>query len=239
MTTPGQPVNPGELDRFLDGLMSAEETAAFESRLSDAARREVELQHRIDSSLNRLFAYDASAKEAPPPQPLAFRSPRQSAPRRYGMLALAASLLLAVMWVYWPRREFKFVPAEAIYADAEKRNWDPAFVCKSDQEFVAKVRERLGQGLLIPSNLASIRLDGWFYADDYVGSPISDETMTLMATVEKDHVMVFMDRSGNDRSITLPKDSALKVFRRKVGSLVLYELTPRKEPALLDHATTQ
>ena len=56
------------------------------------------------------------------------------------------------------------------------------------------------------------------------------------ALTGKDNVVVLMDRKGDDRKLKLPETSNLHLFRREVGPLVLYEISPLNEQRVLPKA---
>ena len=58
--------------------------------------------------------------------------------------------------------------------------------------------------------------------------------MILLARVDGEGVIVLIDRAKHDRDIASPADPSLWVFRRAIGDLVLYEVSPRPQAALLD-----
>lgn len=250
------------LDRFLDGLMSPEEAAAFEREMAANAEiaAQAELQKRIDGSLRRIFEYEGGEVEIPAPAPLPIaQAAKKSTRARWGVWgmwgAIAAGLMIAAVYMNWPRREFTYIPPEAMYSRLQRTGWNPAFTCKTDAEFVEKVRARLGQGLLIPMDTVGVLLDGWGYGDSYQGSPLSPDTMILMAHVaenpggptpapgtpetterEGKEVLLFIDKKGNARDVKVPPESGLRVFEARRGGLVLYEVTPLDRPALIDAA---
>ena len=251
------PDTAARLDRFLDGLMSPQEAAAFERELATNAElaSHAELQHRVDDSLARLFEYGPAQapRELPAPEPIPFRA-QPSAPaaarpfhwKKWSALgAIAAVLAVAAVYVNWPSRPFTYVAPQTMYARFEKTGWNPSFRCKTDEEFVEKVKARLGQGLLIPMNTVGVVLDGWGYGDDYQGSSVSADTMVLMAHAsetpdgEKKPVLMFMDKARNARDVSVPADSGLRVFTARKGNLVLYEVTPLCKPVLIDAAITK
>jgi hypothetical protein len=47
---------------------------------------------------------------------------------------------------------------------------------------------------------------------------------------------VLMDRKSDDRKLKLPEASNLHLFRREVGPLVLYEISPLNEQRVLPKA---
>jgi len=65
---------------------------------------------------------------------------------------------------------------------------------------------------------------------------LSRYTTTMLARVNGLPVMVFVDRANADTHPTLPSgESKLHLFRKELGPLVLYELTPLDQPKLSDY----
>jgi len=246
-----QPPEPADrMEMYLDGRMTPDEADAFRAELADRPdlAEQVRLQERIDGSLKRLFNYapcDEPAEPlAPAPIPISRGAPGRapSWKRLIAWGAIAAALTVAAVYVNRPRREFTYVTPISMYTRFKMTGWNPTFRCRTDEEFVAKVKSRLGQGLLIPMNTVGVVLDGWGYGDDYQGSSVSGDTMVLMAHAsetpggEPAPVLMFIDRARNAREVTVPPDSGMRVFEARRGGLVLYEVTPLCRPVLIDAA---
>lgn len=163
---------------------------------------------------------------------------RQPAPwRRWGILAAAAALLLTFAGLYrgyWDARvpDFRLMEPVAMYDRLVRTGWVPAVVCRTEPEFAALVKEKLGTALVATAT-PGIEVLGWGYQDDYDGSPISPGTMMLLTRVEGVDVLVLMDKTSRDRRLKPPTGSSLKIFRREIGPLVTYEVTPLDQPKVL------
>lgn len=231
------------IDLFIDGLLEGEDLASFQRELerSPRLREQVEAQQRIDAGLRGLFAYDASRAAVPgPPAVIAgidkagVRSSRRAWPRRALALAAGLALVAAGAWSVYvnltvPRVENLLNPS-TVYAMIDK----PEFVCTTDAEFAAAVRGRLGQPLVLASAPGVTPL-GWAYSDAYNGRIVGRRTLVLICTVDDRKVLVFMDRLKDDRPIELPPQSGLNLYRRTIGPLVVYEVTPLPGPRVIDH----
>lgn len=238
------PINPGELlDRYLDGLLTELELRAFEAELSrnPALMAQVDRQRTIDAALKREFT--------PPPAGTQFAPTRATAPTlrfptgpkaQRWRLGIAAAVLLALggLWIYLQNTVYRERPQIAainvVYNHLVGSGYTPEWVCKDDREFAESVDNRLGQPLLVASGLPGIEILGWAYAttadgqpkQGYGGTPISENTMILMTRVDGREVLVLVDRLKADRSPEIAPESTLRIHRREVGKLVLYEISP-------------
>jgi anti-sigma factor RsiW len=159
--------------------------------------------------------------------------------RRNVLFALAASLALAATYALWPREELNIIAPDEVYRRLVATGWTPDFVCSSDAEFIAAVEKRLSMSVLIPMATVGVRLDGWGYSTDYGGTPVGKSTMYLMATVGEKPVLVLMERASRDRAdvaLSNQGKNALHLFRRRVGGVVLYEVTPWAEERVIPAA---
>jgi len=240
------------IDLYVDGLLDGEQLAVFERELGESAvlREALEAQERIDGELRKMFVYDARRAGEPMGRAAPVEgnrdvigridqttSQRASAGsggrlRWYGLAAAVVLCGAAVLSVYVQRRyeiERTLSPG-AVYAMVQ----GPEFVCKDDAEFAEAVRKRLGQPLILAATPGVAAL-GWAYGDDYNGKIVGDKTMVLINTVDGEKVLVFMDRLRDDRKLdAAPLPDGLKLFRREVGSLVLYEVTPLARPRVIE-----
>jgi len=241
--TPG-PREPNDavppIDAYLDGLLSPADIKAFEERLvHDASLREqLRVQREIDARLQGLFAYPGA-----PASPAVLASIRPGRIRRFAWpAAIAAAILLAVAGVqmytaYLRANPFKIRPVHEYYAALVDAGWKPAWVCHSDQEFADMVNFHLGSAVVVPLNAPGVELMGWSYADNARhGTPIGQQTLSLLTRVEGRNVLVLMDRDSSDRRLRVPASSGLHLHRREVNGVVLYELSPFADARVLPHA---
>jgi hypothetical protein len=69
----------------------------------------------------------------------------------------------------------------------------------------------------------------------YLGG-LSRYTTAMLARVNGKPVLVFVDKSSNDTHPAEPTaKSGLHLFRKELGPLVLYELTPLDHPSVMDY----
>ncbi len=112
------------------------------------------------------------------------------------------------------------------YHDWLAEGFEPMWVCADDLEFIDSFRTTYRQGLVLdelPRGTAALGLS-------YCNS-ISTRTTALLATVDDVPVVVFIDRIERDHP--QPTPAGLYLHRRQIDRLILYELSPREEPAVL------
>lgn len=238
--TPGRPPDP-RLDAYLDQQLSPSDRAAFERDLATdpALRAELELQTSIDTSIRRRFVY----VEPSPAEMLRPAGPRPLAARRWTRVLAAAAMLALVGAVaaYFLLRspEPSRMSPERFYSIVEAGGWKPSWTCKSEPEFATAVSKQFqlkGESLAVPFDTPGMTLVGWTFATQYPRAmPLSDRCLNLFATVDGKPVLVLMDHLRNDREIK-PSDPCLNVFRREVGPIVTYEITPLTEPRVIPTA---
>ncbi|HEY4308361.1 MAG TPA: hypothetical protein VGN12_02815, partial [Pirellulales bacterium] len=229
---------------YLDGTLSESVRADFEGELgaNPTLQGEVQLQQQIDQALGKLFLPPA------PPADLAERLRRASMVRtipianqrrRWTLAAAAAAAMIAwgiLGWqffsptnrppVYNPR-----LPLATIYKTSVDSGFKPTWVCEDDHVFASTFFERQGEGLLLAAMPAGSGMVGLAYCGG-----LSRYTTTMLARVDGQPVMVFVDRRENEEQVVPPApDSGLHLFRKDLGDLVLYELTPFDAPRVMDY----
>lgn len=233
MNTPPPP-SPESLDAYLDGTLEGADLAAFEAALAadPALRAEVDLQRRIDGALRHGFALPEPAipmlAPAPVPVPAPARARRYwTAPR---LLAAAAIVLLVGGFTTFglARHLAADHPLVSVYRTNVARGLKPAWVCDTDEQLVAYLESKYGRALTVRGG-EGVHLIGWTSC-----AAISPYTAVLMTRVEGEPVLVLVDTASADHDLSLPWLSGLHLYRRELGGMVLYELTPRSAPALLD-----
>ena len=152
-------------------------------------------------------------------------------------VAAAVALLLFGAWVVHfalnaggpePVNRYAQRGLEQVYQDDLAAGFEPLWVCETDHEFARTFAQRLGQPLLMAQGPASIQALGLSYAN-----AISGGTTYLLAKVDGESVLVFVDRVDRDpgQAVTSGK---LHLHRRELGELVLYELSPFDQPRVFD-----
>jgi hypothetical protein len=207
-----------------------------------------ELEASIDAALRRLFeppprgALDAIVDRAVQ----RFRPAEEAAPagvlrrHRHRRLAAAAAIAAAVLggWQIWravgppsrPPAAYRHQPwrsLETVYHDTVAAGFDPGWVCADDREFALTFRSLHHQGLLLADTPPGVETVGLAYCNS-----ITPRTVCILARVGGEPVIVFVDRVERDAGQP-PPPAGLNLFRRQIGRLVLYELSPIAEPSVL------
>lgn len=232
---------PQEADRFVDGLMSADEAASFERRMADdvALRADVESLRAVDIALRR---YLGDWRDADPPVRIDMVATglagRGRAGRRGWFGGRGALLAASVVLVFMLAGAFVLLRqpgpgAEALYQREIASGFRPMWVCDTDREFARWTNNILRQPLVPVSDMPEgVRTLGWSRAGDE--SPLSKRAALMLAEHNGERILVVVDRLENDERVRVSKDSGLHVFRKELGPLVLYELSPLASPAALD-----
>jgi hypothetical protein len=223
---------------YLDGTLDDAQRHQFELAMESdpGLRTEMEFQRQLDGSLNRLFQYDVLGAIGPQTQAAAVTPSAQSSRWRLRTwIAAAAAILLAAgatFYMLQPAPNPNLLTPDQVYAKMEAAKFTPQWKCKDDQEFIDTVQKRLGDGLLIPADTPGLQVVGWAYGSNYAGYPITADSMILITKKDNDNVLLIVDRAASDRKLKV-KNPDLHLFRDTVGSLVLYELSPRSEPVVI------
>lgn len=225
------------IEGFLRGELGPDEVRVFQRELDQSPdlRGLIEQQRRIDTWLRR--AFEPVAVPLPEPRALVFKPAGTRPLRRLWWYAAAATILLAGAGVFVRFVNNRFPDArispDSLHNRLVMRGFQPTTVCTTDKEFAAFVRQRFGQALSAAS-LPAVEMLGWGYGDQYDGSPLSPKALILLAKVDGQPVTVLIDRASADRALTLPENSPLHLFKRTIGRLVVYEITPVDAPRVLD-----
>lgn len=259
MTTPPSqqpPLEPGDaVDRYLDQLMSPPERAEFERRLAQDPElaAHIHRQQQVDTVLRQygrapsadrvlrgirehIAALPAADAPVQPPQ---FRIGPTPAWRR---LAFAAVLVLGLIGVWQvalvltagPTGKYETGPHRTMiqaYRDTVDGGFKASWVCDNDAVFAMVFKDTFGQMLSMNLPLpAQTKANGLNYFDIF-----SEKTVGMLGEVSGQPVMIFIDRLKNDEGNQPSVQDGLHVFRRSLGTLVLYEVTPLDQPGLLNH----
>lgn len=217
---PGRP-HRVSLDELIDRARSAEELGKIAAE-HPSVKNQVEIQAQINDALNRLF--DDSG--------IPVVLPRAAKPSRSRWLpwAAAAALLLAGAGIWWfllkPNGPDVLTPA---YREVVAAGFKPETVCTTDQEFASWCVGYMRQPIYPKAHPDGLEFVGW-----NKGKVISPISGILLVRVSGKPVIVVMERV--DRQTIAPgpsADSELHIFRKRIGDVVLYEVTPNPDPVVL------
>jgi len=236
----GGQVEPTRLELYLDGLLKGKDLQAFEEelRLNADLRAQVEIQDRIDSSLRRLFQAPASAPVIAAPRAPVRLLPSPAAAGRMVLhfvrtqwISIAAVLAIAhgVYRVY----EFFYEPIpNTSYATNAWRSLESIYYAHVHDDVVRPLplpddlspafQARLGHGLKMRPLGPEVTVKGLSYF-----SPIA-RTVQLWVQAEGQDIMLFAYPREEDDPPAFAYDSELQVFRREIGDVVLYEVSPKR-----------
>lgn len=243
------------LERYIDGLMTAEEAARFEAETAtdDHVQSQLAAHRRMCGSLKAYATLPgATASSQPAGPPLLVTSRRRRTLLQWvKFAAVAASVALpiaAAVWLIAPRpraAEFRPLTSEQYqqknkelilreYRSQIASGFKPKEVCTTDEAFVAWTTKALGHGLR-PSHAAPTPartepvLAGWSRGDIF-----SSYTGLLLASVDGLPVMVAMDKSPPERMVPLDDAAGTpRMFRRNVNGVWLIEVTPLAEARVI------
>jgi hypothetical protein len=224
------------LDLYLDGLLSEAELAAFlrELHTSPELRAAIEIQQRIDDSLRRQFApplfADPISFGSVPADPAPIATIRPAALRRWKVWAAAAVVAVASAAVVSliPRT----TPLEEVYRRQVALGFSPDVTCTSIPAFGKWLEDNYGSRIAPDQERPNIEYAGWSYS-----RTISGYTGLLLAKVEGRQVLVVLDKQAEVAAHPLRPEAGkdLKVFRRDLGGLVFFEITPLDHSVIIDH----
>jgi hypothetical protein len=154
-------------------------------------------------------------------------------------VAAVLALSAAAIWYGWnpaertrqrfPTKPHQEMSVAEIYEYEISTGLEPSWICKNDEEFIEAFRERYRQPLVLASGQPGIEALGLAYSDAF-----GNYATMLLARVDKTPVLVFINTAKRDPGRTVDPQSHLNLFQRRIGKLVLYEVSPLKEPRLLD-----
>jgi anti-sigma factor RsiW len=234
-----QPSPPSQqIEAYLDGALTPGERHAFERALQSdpALRAELDLQTRIDASLRTHFAGEPGAI-AVSLKPVRSTTSRWAA---IAAIAAAAAIALAGAGLWWASQNTSSRPSAPTpiaaptptlrtqYTREVARGFVPEAVCTTPDQFEEWVNKNYGQPLRPKETPDGVQFVGWSYA-----KLISPYSGVLLAKVNDQPVIVIMDKAENQTTPPAEGDGDQKVFSQKIGSLVLYEVTPLSEPRIL------
>jgi hypothetical protein len=161
--------------------------------------------------------------------------PLKSSPLATASLILVATLAwILVFWNLRPgaphRVVFKERPLAEVYQETIAYGFEPYYVCEEEERFRSTFYYRHGAALKLGELPPGREMVGLSYPPS-----ISRHSTAMLARVDGEEVMVFVDKLSRDRPIEPPPpESGLRMFRRELQGLVMYEVTPLDEPRMMD-----
>jgi hypothetical protein len=160
----------------------------------------------------------------------------RSLPYRWQLVGLGvttAAIWAFLVWALLPSRRADFVftarPLTEVYRETVDHGFEPYYICEDDERFRSTFYHRHGQALRLADLPAGRQMVGLSYLP-----AISRHSTAMLAKVDQQPVIVFVDKLSRDRPIeTPPETSGLRMFRRELSGLVLYEITPFDEPRMI------
>ena len=237
------------LERYLDGLLTDDELIEFEQRLeSDGALQRGVEQHRefeerlnqafaparltaeaLESLLNKSIQSDDSNKQSGTPKPASSMKSR----RRLVVGAICA-IAAAIAWFFVSMQSgatrkvspfFEQRPLALIYQETIDNGFRPYYYCEDQARFARTFRKRQATPLELSETPADRRMVGLSFAGG-----LSRDTTAMLAYVEEQPVVVFIDRNEFDNEQLMSqrkkKHANLFVHRKELADLVIYEVSP-------------
>ncbi len=221
------------LEKYLDGQLSPAEKERVEEalRTKPGAQAQVKLQHEVDDALARLFGPNDAALKLP----AAGGGGRRLA--AWGLAAAVVLIGLVGVWAAFLRGPgpgshgsvASASPLGPLYRAQVASGFVPKEVCTTRDEFAKWVQTYYQQPLYPAAAHEGVEFVGWSNAP-----AIGKNSGVLLAKVRGKEVIVVMDRKVLEKSeITGTGDPGLHSFRKQFGAIVLYEVSPLDQAAIL------
>ena len=254
------------LEAYLDHQLDENERRQFDdaAQRDPEILKEIERQEKIDASLTKMFTppskprfvlpsleslqAEADAPDAAAETALvepARRSDSDSQKRSNGVsrrLVLAAlATAAAVAWLivgaelFAPsgREQIAFQqrPLTEVYHECVSQGFSPYWVCDDETTFANTFEKRQGVKLKLDEMPSNRRMVGLSYL-----AGLSRKSTSMLAEVDEQPVIVFIDRIENDwhPATGTFSDDGLTVTRTEKGGLVLYEVSPVPDDSVVD-----
>lgn len=226
------------LEKYLDDLLSNDDRTDFEQHhAADELRKDAGADAELTQRLRRAFSPPTSPTVAEIESLLEreraeVRLKRSIVERRgLGVAALLAIAAAAIgLVVLQQLREgdqispfFEQRPLATIYQEVVDQGFRPYYFCEDQERFARTFEKRQATPLL----LADTPIDRRMVGLSYVGG-LSRDTTAMLAYVDKQPVVVFVDRIEHDNPQLFLSSArqGVNIFRAQLADLVIYEVTP-------------
>lgn len=215
-----------DLQRWFDGALDPGERSAFERRIAEdpELRAEAESFRRVDASLQRSF----SVPNITSPLPAEVVRPRWPWFLAGAATAAVASLLWLQPWVNRDDVLRAAVGRSWIAVCGEPLDEPPSqSTCVSPGQVPEYVQPLVPE---LPTPLVWSDRSGVRFERGVEPQPLNGLRVLELTVLPGTRVLLFVVPASADPKPALPPDTEWKLFRRRYGSLVVYELTPLDEP---------
>ena len=226
-----------EIDRALRRrfVIPAHVPLSRQDAAAQAARVSANGVHAGD--LPRLADVHAAATASATPTPAL---PGALARYGYRRMAIAAVIIVsvtgAILAWYFMQPQFAssggggdaHLTFGGYYNRKVETGFKPAWVCKDNKEFAARFHKQLGQETVMRDLPSGMQCAGVDYCHT-----LTLKSLAVLINYNDSRIVVFADRLSKDSGPSAVGPD-LRVFRRELGSLVLYEVSPLQQPQVLD-----
>ncbi|MBO6512638.1 MAG: hypothetical protein JJ974_01565 [Phycisphaerales bacterium] len=229
MTTP--PLNDELIFAYLDGELDQNQIRDLETRIAENP----ELQERID----RLNSINDSIHRIAHSDPAPIKFTQQTDPRRSTLkwIAYAAVIAIAaplVIFLNQPPQQKRF-DAERFYVSTTT-DFVPDIVCDTPEKFEEYTYEAFGKTITADFE-TPVQLVGWkYFSKNYTPEELKDKdtTRALVGMSAEGAPLLAVFPSKNFSELTLDPGSDLYMHTTRINSIRVIEISPYKDPILLD-----
>ena len=220
---------------YIDGEMTAAETAAFEAEMRDdpALAAMVGRVRTAEAGLRELYA-----REGQVPDPIE-QAPAPSRPA-WLPFGIAAALVLGAV-VLWPvlRGAPPYTPpsGRAIY-QLVTADFEPSVVCDTPDKFAEYTQRKLDEPIHADFDTAArlgVRLVGWrAIGAAYTAEEAEDRPRLLLARAPDGTEFVVYFREKAHAAPPVDAQNPMRVHSKRFGAVTAYEISPLDTPVVLD-----
>lgn len=227
------PPNDDLIFAYLDGELNAQQTAEFEAMLN----ADPKIQSRIDQlqsiteSVQRIAREPSAAIPIETIQTLKPKSNRLKWIAYAAIIAIAAPVMI-LMNPSTPQLEFD---AQRFYTKTTT-NFVPDIVCDTPEKFEAYTKEAFNK--TITANFDTpVQLVGWkYFAKNYTPEELKDKNTSraLVGQMPDGTPLLAVFPTDDFGTLKLEPGSGFHIHTRTINSIKVIEISPYKDPVLLD-----